>query len=298
MLNLLIKPTGMKRISIILVSLIMISGCTGSKEHTGREVITVSIEPFRFFVSAVAGKDYEINVIVPPGASPATYEPSPAVIKSVSDSKMMIIDGYLGFEMAWMDRILGLNKDISLLQLAGSQDLISAGSHRHGDITHYTGVDPHFWISPARAKLIASDIRNFLIENMPGDSVLFNNNYLKLDSLITETDRYVREILPDSLNLSFMIFHPSLSYFALDYGLEQIAVEAEGKEPSPSELKKFIDTGREKNIRAVFVQREFDRKNAETIAKEIGAITVVIDPLSNDWVGAVREIAERIAGTK
>jgi len=285
----------MKRIFSLVLFILIIAGCTRRTVDQGQRVITVSIEPFRFFTSEIAGDSYSINVIVPPGASPATYEPPPAVIKGISNSDMMIINGYLGFEMAWIDRMIGLNEKVKVLKLADSQDLIASDSHRHNDITHYTGVDPHFWVSPLCARTIARDIKDFLVKNDPDREEIYNSNYMRLDSLILDTDSYIRSILSDSGKKSFMIFHPSLTYFARDYGLEQIAVETEGKEPSPSELKELIDNGREKNLKTIFVQREFDMKNARLIGKEIGAETVVIDPLSNEWAGSLKEIAENIA---
>jgi len=284
----------MKRIFSLVLFILIIAGCTHRTVDQGQGVITVSIEPFRFFTSEIAGDSYSINVIVPPGASPATYEPPPAVIKGISNSDMMIINGYLGFEMAWIDRMIGLNEKVKVLKLADSQDLIASDSHRHNDITHYTGVDPHFWVSPLCARIIARDIKDFLVKNDPDREEIYNSNYMRLDSLILDTDSYIRSILSDSGKKSFMIFHPSLTYFARDYGLEQIAVETEGKEPSPSELKELIDKGREKNLKTIFVQREFDRKNASLIGEEIGAVTISIDPLSNEWVKSVREIAENI----
>jgi len=286
----------MKYVLIPVIIISLLTGCTQSEKNRNTEVITVSIEPLRFFASAIAGEDYSINVIVPPGASPATYEPPPAVIKDLSNSGLIIINGYLGFEMAWFDRVLNINNDAKVLKLADSQDLIAAGSHRHGDVIHYSGVDPHFWVSPLRARIIAKDIKDFLVADDPSKAEIFESNYSRLDSIIKDTDSYIREVLGEAGSKSFMIFHPSLTYLAKDYDLIQISVETEGKEPSPSGLKKFIDTGRAKNIKAILVQREFDRKNANLIGNEIGAETIVIDPLSNDWVKSVREIADNIAG--
>ncbi|MDT8401802.1 MAG: zinc ABC transporter substrate-binding protein [Bacteroidales bacterium] len=286
----------MKRIFIFLLFPLFVVGCKTESDDREVKVITVSIEPFGFFTGAIAGDIYKINVIVPPGASPATYEPPPAVIRGINNSDLIIINAYLGFEMAWIDRITGLNEELKILRLADTQELITADSHRHGDITHYTGVDPHFWVSPRRALIMAKDIKDFLLANDPDNAEKYNSNYLRLDSLIRETDAYLESLFGDPGGKSFMIYHPSLTYLAYDYGLEQITVETEGKEPSPSELKELIDEGRKKNIRAIFVQREFDRKNADIIGKEIGAGTVVIDPLSRDWQQSVKDIAESISG--
>lgn len=286
----------MRNIFIPVLFSLLLGGCQARLDKEASKIITVSIEPFSFFTSAIAGDMYGINVIVPPGASPATYEPPPAVIRGINNSDLMIINGYLGFEMAWMDRIRSLNEEVQVLRLADSQDLVAADSHRHGDITHYTGVDPHFWVSPKRALIIARDIKNFLVERDPDNAETYRSNYLRLDSIIRETDAYLENLFGSTVNKSFMIYHPSLSYLALDYGLEQITVETGGKEPSPSEMKKLIDTGKEKNIRTIFVQREFDRKNADIIGMELGAETVVVDPLARDWVKSVRDIAKNISG--
>lgn len=290
----------MKKNLIILFLIILLTGCvrpTEGPSQDGKAVITVSIEPFRFFAETIAGDKYRVNVIVPPGASPATYEPPPAVIRDLKDSELMIINAYLGFELAWIDRMININSDVEVLELAASQDLIAADSHSHDDISHHTGVDPHFWVSPLRARIIAQDIRDFLSEKDPGRKDEYWKNHHRLDSVIMDTDAYLRTLLENTGNKSFMIFHPSLSYLAKDYGLEQIAVETEGKEPSPSDLKRLIDKGREKNIKAILVQREFDKRNADLIADEISAETIIIDPLAYDWVSSVRKIAESIAGT-
>ncbi len=285
----------MKRILISALFVFIFAGCNRQGSDLDQKVITVSIEPIRFFTSVIAGDSYSINVIVPPGASPATYEPPPEVIRGIRNSDLIIINGYLGFEMAWIDRMLGLNEEAEVLRLADSQDLIATESHRHNDITHYTGVDPHFWLSPQRARIIARDIKDFLVQNDPDLKETYITNYLKIDSIIQDTDSYIRSLLNASGTKSFMIFHPSLTYFALDYGLEQIPVETEGKEPSPSELKDLIDRGREENLKMIFIQREFDTKNARLIGEEIGAETVVINPLSDNWVSSVKEIAENLA---
>ncbi|MFP4489033.1 MAG: metal ABC transporter solute-binding protein, Zn/Mn family [Bacteroidales bacterium] len=282
-----------------LLLIILLAGCgrqSGDHSRDEKAIITVSIEPFRFFTEAIAGDNYRVNVIVPPGASPASYEPPPSVIRDLKDSELMIINTYLGFELAWIDRMINVNPGVEVLKLAATQDLIAADSHKHGDITHDTGVDPHFWVSPLRARIIARDIRDFLSEKDPEGKDEYWKKHQQLDSVIMDTDAYLESLLDNTANKSFMIFHPSLSYLARDYGLEQIAVETEGKEPSPSDLKRLIDKGREKNIKTILVQREFDKRNADLIADEIAAETIIIDPLAYDWVSAVRSIAESIAG--
>jgi zinc transport system substrate-binding protein len=91
-----------------------------------------------------------------------------------------------------------------------------------------------------------------------------------------------------------MIYHPNLAYMARDYGLEEIPVEFEGKEPSPSRMKELIDRARNEHLRTIFVQREFDLKNAKAIAGEIDAHIVLIDPLSENWQRSTMEIIDAL----
>jgi zinc transport system substrate-binding protein len=288
------RPTTF-RLSLLLLLLSLALSCTDKRVDSDEKVITVSILPFKYFVNAIAGDDYRINVIVPPGASPATFEPPPSVIRSLQQSKLIVFNGYLGFEQAWMDKLMQVNPDINVLYLASNQELIAAEQHKHGDHYHYDGVDPHFWMSPLSARQIALDIRDFLVLNYPDDSKLFNNNYEDLLAEIGELDSFVRGLLTGLEAKSFLIFHPALSYFARDYNLTQIPIEFEGKEPSASWLGEVIGFALDEDISTIMVQKEFNRKSAETIAKEIGADVVDISPLSDDWVQAVKDIALSIS---
>jgi len=284
-------------IKLIVIAIIFSQtlSCVNSANDGSEKVITVSILPFKYFVKGIAGEDYSINVIVPPGASPATFEPPPSVIRSLQRSDLAVYNGYLGFEQAWMEKLMQVNPDIKTLFLAENQDLIASVEHKHGDHYHYEGVDPHFWMSPLSAKIIASDIMNFLAENYPEDSILFRNNYNELLAEIDKTGNYLSEKFSDLDQRSFLIFHPALSYIARDYSLSQIPIEFEGKDPSASYFGEVIDRARTDNISTILVQKEFNRKNAETIASEIGARVVDIYPLSDDWVRSLKDVADAIS---
>ena len=281
---------------LLAVILLMISaGCADSSLKESKGTITVSILPFSYFVKKIAGPEYQVNVIVPPGASPATYEPPPSVIQSLNRSEVVIFNRYLGFEQAWMKKLTGVNEDIQALYLADNQDLIAAEAHKHGDHVHYSGVDPHFWVSVSSARLISLDIKDFLQEVYPDDKFIFEKNFEALESEIDATLSYVQERLKDVENRTFLIFHPALTYFAREFGLKQVPVELDGKEPGAAWLKELIDMARRDSIMTILVQKEFNRSSAETIAKEIGGSVVNIFPLSDDWPGAIKEIADALA---
>lgn len=283
---------------VFFLMLLFLVSCNRSQETDDKRIITVSIQPFSYFVESIAGDKFTINVLVPPGASPATYEPTPSAVRDLNDSDLLLLNGYLGYEQAWMKKIISVNSGVNVLNLSDNQNLIAASRHKHGDHYHLSGVDPHYWLSTLNAAVIADDILESLISIDPVNSSEYRENYNRLMKEILEVEEYISARLSGQEGLSFMIFHPALGYIARDFGLIQIPVEIEGKEPSPSAMKSFIDIGRKNDIKTIFVQREFDIKNARTISEEMGAEIVIIDPLSSDWSSTLKQIADLLVGDK
>jgi zinc transport system substrate-binding protein len=271
----------MRKIFGLLVIIIFFS-CNRYNPDAGTKIITVSIAPFKYFVEAIAGKDFRINVMVPPGSDPHIYEPYPEQINNLRQSVAYISDGYLGFEQAWLDRFYQINRTMKILSLGEKIDLIVPKQKHEGK--HIEGADPHYWVSPTCAMIMAESVKGLLCELNPGKTETYETNYRNLLSKIKEIDEKARTLFSEVKNKSFMIYHPNLGYLARDYGLEEIAVEFEGKEPPPSRLKELIDLAVKDNLKTIFVQREYDSKNAAEIAREIGADVEVIDPLSEYWL--------------
>lgn len=282
----------------ILVAVIVSScGGSGRKSEELSGVISVSIAPFKYFTEAIAGDDFKVNIMVPVGSDPHIYEPSMAQMQALTNSVAYVSNGYLDFELAWLYRFYQVNPSMKIISFANNQELLYANAWEHGDHWHYEGVDPHFWISPKSAYRIAADLKDMIIALNPAGSEKYEENYRKLVAKISDLDREVSELLLPWKGRSFMIYHPALGYFARDYHLEQVAVEHEGKEPSPADIRRLIDTAREMNIKVIFVQQEFDLKNASVISSEAGARVVTVDPLSEDWASTVMEIAMALAGS-
>lgn len=279
---------------LLFFAALMVAGCGGGTGKSNKGVISVSIAPVKYFTEAIAGDDFEVNVMVPQGSDPHFYEPSLSQVQNLSNSVAYISIGYLDFELAWLYRFYEVNPSMEIISFANNQELLYASAWEHGDHWHYEGVDPHFWVSPKSAYRIASDIKELLKKLNPEGSSRYEENYTRLVSTISAIDREAAELLTPWAGRNFMIYHPVLGYFARDYGLGQIAIEHEGKEPSPAALKGLIDKARELQIRTIFVQQEFDRKNAEVIAGEVGAQVIIIDPLSPDWEASVRGIASAL----
>jgi zinc transport system substrate-binding protein len=272
--------------------LLMLISCNQSGSGSGEKIITVSIPPFKYFIDAIAGKDFVVNIMVPAGANPHIYEPVPEQIANLRKSIAYISDGYLGFEMTWLDRFYETNPRMKKLSLGKSIDLIKPVGN--SDSEHVEGADPHYWVSPRCALVIADAVKSLLIDLNPEKREKYIFNYETLVKSINDIDKKARELFSGYKDKPFMTFHPTLGYLARDYGLKQIAVENEGKEPTPSSLKELIDIGKAEKIRVIFIQREYDTKNARAIAAETGAVLETIDPLSEDWAASEQQIMDAV----
>jgi zinc transport system substrate-binding protein len=270
----------MKRIFYLFLVIVIIS-CGGGGHEPGGRIITVSIAPFKFFIEQIAGDNFLVNVMVPAGSNPHIYEPFPEQIIKLRQSVAYISNGYLGFEMTWLDRFYEINKNMKKLSLGGKIVPIASEHHREGD--HVEGADPHYWVSPKCALIMASSVKELLVELDPLHGRQYEENYQVLVAKINDVDRIAEKLFSTDYKKAFMIYHPNLGYLARDYGLEEISVEYEGKEPSPSRLRELIDRARKDDLKVILVQREYDTKNARVIADETGARVVIIDPLSEDW---------------
>ena len=283
----------MREIRSILFFLLcsLLISCNTGKQKENR--IMVTIEPQRYFAEQLAAPLFSIETLVPGGNSPETYDPTPDQMIKLSHCKAYFAVGELGFEKVWMKRIQDNFPDLHFFRTDGNIDPIRSEID-HGDHKH-EGVDPHIWSSPKEAGVMIQNMYEALVLLDPDNKETYTANLQKLQDRISSVDEEVRKYLADSQGKSFIIYHPALSYFARDYGLNQYCIETDGKEPSPRQLKDLIRIVQEAQIRTIFVQEEFDRKNAETIAGETGCRLVVINPLSYDWTNETLKIAKALA---
>lgn len=265
-----------------------------------RPVITVGIEPVRYFVEAVAGDAFRVSCLVPRGSSPETYDPTPAQLVDVARSRAYLSIGHIGFEQAWMERLRQNAPGLPVFDLSAGIALMADDAHAHAHGGHHphaaTGVEPHVWTSAVNARCIARNVLQALCSLDTARQAQFAQRH---DSLLRRIDRLDRQMdsllhLPGADSV-FMIYHPALTYLARDYGLRQLSIEAGGKEPSPAQLKALIDQCRTLGVHTIFVQPEFDRRNAQLIARQTGAQVCPINPLAYDWEEEMLRIARQIA---
>jgi zinc transport system substrate-binding protein len=257
----------------------------------------VTIEPQRYFTEEIAGFRFETESLVPSGVSPETYDPAPQQMLSVSRSRAFFYIGSLGFETAWIDKLKANNKNVAFFRNDINISTVNAEneeSHSEHHISHGAG-DPHVWASPKNVLIMADNICRALKEIDPENEETYSDNTVKFKETVNEIDKEIRELLKDSRQKSFIIFHPSLTYFARDYGLTQYAIELEGKEPSAEHLKHIIDIANRDNISTIFIQQEFDVRNAELVAAETQCRIVKINPLSYNWKAEMINIAKALS---
>lgn len=280
---------------LYLVTVFLFMGCNLSQKD--EDILSVSIEPQAFFLKEIAGDKFEINTAIPIGSNPEVYDPSPSQMVDISKSKLYFKIGNLGFENTWLHNIEVNSPAMKIIDCSVGLNLIE-GDHEncneHGH-NHHTGVDPHIWSSPKTASVVAKNIYNALIEFDDKNKSYYLENYQELEKSISQTDSIVKSYIEQAPSKSFIIYHPALTYFAEEYGLNQLCIEIDGKTPAPTHLSELIEKGKKENVKVIFVQAEFDEKNAITIAKEIGADVVRINPLSYNWHDEMIKIAKAIA---
>ncbi|WP_300703709.1 zinc ABC transporter substrate-binding protein [Bacteroides sp.] len=288
-----------KKYLFLLIALLTVSckqaGTQQAKSDDDKPIITVTIDPLRYFTEAIAGDQFTVVSMVPKGSSPETYDPTPQQLIDLAKSKAYFRIGHIGFEQTWIDKLTDNAPHLQFFDTSQGVDLIYDNSHPHihhdgdgkesGDVHHHAGgVEPHIWNSATNAQIIARNILTALCTIDKPNETLYVERYNKLCRQIEQTDSLIQTLLANpAADHAFMIYHPALSYFARDYNLHQIPIEAGGKEPSPSHLKELINTCKQEKVRIIFVQPEFDRRNADLIAQQTGTEVIPINPLAYDW---------------
>lgn len=286
--------------------------------------VFVSILPQKYIVQQIGKDKVNVSVMVLPGASPATYEPKPAQMAALSTSRLYFSVG-VPFETFWLDKIAGSNPDMKIVRTdEGIRKIPMAAHHHHEDEAdhghheadhHETGhhedaghhdhenhghtgddhdgkmLDPHIWTSPKQVLTMAQNILRALTEADPANQSVYVRNHGVFADELRQLDRELREMFAGSQGMKFMVFHPAWGYLAHEYGLEQIPIEIEGKDPKPAQLKELISHARAEKIRVIFVQPQFSDKSARLIAREIGGRVMKADPLAENWRDNIRAMA-------
>lgn len=260
--------------------------------------ITTSIAPLTALVKDLAGENVTVNTFVPKGASPETYEPTPKQLIDLNNSNIYFAIGGLGFEQAWLDKLKKNAPNTSFYMLDSAYMTSSCNKrsieHKGHEHSHAHG-DPHIWTSPQRLYSMATRITQTLCETNPTRKEKYKQQLDAVLQEINSIDDSIRHLVQRAPSKTFLIYHPSLTFFAQEYGLNQLSIEDEGKEPSAQHIIHIIAQAKAEKAKIIFVQKEFSTNSAEIIAKDAGLRVVEINPLSENWKHELIHIAQAIA---
>jgi len=285
----------------VLLSMTLALSCGGDRDRDPSATLSVavSIAPQLYFVDRIGGNRVDGFTVIPEGFSPATYEPSPARMRALSDADIYFSIG-VPFEESWLPRIEQTIPGLRIVESHAGIDLMPIdrayveGNEDNLDGGGHCTLDPHVWLSP---ELVASQvdiISKILMEiDPPGEQVYRQGrDSLLLD--IASLQQEMHELLDPVSGASFVVFHPAWGYFADEFGLVQIPVEIDGHEPSLAQLADLITLVGERDVRFIFVSPQFSDASARTIADQSGIGLIEIDPLAEDWLHNMMSVAGRM----
>ncbi len=277
------------RIFFTLISaILLLSSCSLKRDNEGDKTIYVTITPLKAIIEELTCGDFTVEVIVTDGASPETYEPTPKQLAKINESRLIFSTGLIGFEQSIVEKIENKSK---VIDLSDGISLIE-GSCSHGH-HHSHGVDPHIWTSPKSLRIMVENARDILIREFP-DRKEYAEAADRMLQRIDALDKECQQQIEQSGAKAIMIYHPAYTYYARDYGIEQIAIEHDGKEPTPKQLTALCNKGERLGIDVIFHQPQYSADKVRSIADEIGARVVETDPLSADIFAEIERVTEII----
>lgn len=263
--------------------------------------VAVTLQPYAKIVEEIGGDRVSVISMIPPNADPHSYEPKPGVLKTFSKADLYLSDSS-GLDQLWLPRFLSVNKKIEMVYISSGVSWMQESEdhhhghhhdhHHHGEDHHENkhkheenaSLDPHLWTSPKQVIKLAENVLSALIKKDAASKSYYESRYQLFIEKWTSIDQFIEKTvsqIPEKRRI-FIVFHPSYGYLARDYDLIQRAIEVEGKEPKPQDLKALILEAQKNDIRAIFVQPQFSKRSAESIAKQLNAVVVSTDPLAYD----------------
>jgi zinc transport system substrate-binding protein len=256
--------------------------------------VFVTVLPQKYFVEQIGGELVKVSVLVQPGKSAETYEPTPRQMTEFSQTKLYFSIG-MPFEEVWLPKLKANNPQMRFVNARENLTLRTLETlHHHHDHDHGL-YDPHIWLNPAFVEIMAKQIQTNLSNLNPENSQQYQINTDKFIQKLKQLDQNIRVLFKDLKNRKFMVFHPAWGYFADAYQLQQIPIEMEGKEPSSKTLGLLIEKAKQEKISAIFVQQQINRRPAESIAKAVNAQVIAVDPLAENYIENLFQVAQIFA---
>lgn len=301
----------MRWLTLLFIPLLFTSCNSRKKEIETLSSITVSIRPQKYIIEQIAGNRFSIHVLVPDGSGPETYEPTPRQMQEISKSRACFITGLLDFEKKWINEVSDLYPDLLVVNLSHGVNLITGElghtedhqGHQHieeksqndNEEHIHSGTDPHIWLSLKELRTQSNIVLKTLVELDPENKGYYTSNHSKFIKYLDSSDVAIQSKISSFRKpVVYMIYHPSLSYFARDYGLEQIPIELEGKEPGPGYMKELIDIAKARDIKTIYYSPQLDKRSPETIANQLGIKAKHFNDLEEDIVNNLLNLTEEL----
>jgi zinc transport system substrate-binding protein len=260
-------------------------------QEPGDRLVLVSVAPYVTIVNDLTAGQVSVDLLVPSGFSTHTYEPTPKQILHGAKARLWFTIGEL-FEPRAIKALQAENPKLQVVDLRQGLHLMDEHDcHEH----EHSHLDPHIWMSPRMMQVETSRIAVSLSETFPELAELIRKNYPKIMSRLEELDRSIREILKNKKGKSIFVSHPAYGYFCNEYGLKQMSVEFEGKDPTPKQLFEVIQLAKKEQIHTIFTQKQYSTKASMLVAHEIDAKIIPLDPYSPHYFDSMLQIAQNFA---
>ena len=254
--------------------------------------VFVSIPPQADFVERIGGSHVNIHVLVPTGQEPHVFEPTPRQMMALGKTDIYFMVGTLPFESRLRKKLLATNPAMKIMDTSRGISFLKQHPDDHGH--KHEQSDPHIWLGPPEIKIQARNITDELIKAAPDNAVDFIKNLKTFLNTLDTLDGRIQKTLKKHHSQTVLSFHAAFGYFLRAYGLKQEAVEVNSRRPTPKQLQALIKEARADDVKIIFVQPQFDRRSAETVAQAIGGVVVAMDPLAKDVLANLEDIAVKV----
>lgn len=272
-------------------------------QQNNKKQLIVSVLPQKQIVERIAGKNFEVTALIPPGFSPETYDPTTEEIKRVSKADVYFTIGHIPFEKTNLEKFVEINPSMEVVDTSINNTLGQIEAHTHEDEEHEDGeieehgpeIDPHVWLAPRMVKKQSEVIYNTLSKNYPEYSDELLENYNQIIKDLDSLDLELADAFAPIKGKTMLVYHPAFGYLARDYEFTQEHIQIEGKEPSIADIQNIINEAKNDDVHVIFVQKQFNKDSAQAIADNINGVVVEIDPLAPDYFNNIKLMAKSIS---